>query len=82
MNYHAPTKQFTTSIHDLDSATHSLLYAIKQIRLASGLDPKGYHYDGIMEAPHFAENSILRAAKYLGIDLGATCEGKLDVSEY
>lgn len=82
MNYHAPTKQFTICYDSIDSTTHRLLYAIKHIRLASGLDPKGYSYDGIMKSPHFAENSILRAAKHIGIDLGSTEEGKLDVSEY
>lgn len=81
MKYHAPTKQFTVSSDSLDRASRSLLRAIKHIRLASDLDPKGYTKPGLMDSPQFAENGILRAARELGIDLGAYSEGELDVSD-
>jgi hypothetical protein len=82
MNYHAPTKQFTIHMGDLERASHDLLWAIKNIRLASNLDPKGYKREGPLENPQFAEIAILKAAKNMGIDLGADREGKLDVSEH
>lgn len=81
MKYHAPTNQFTVSPDALQSASHSLLWAIKHIRQGHDLDLKGYRIDGPMTDPHFAESGILSAAKELGIDLGADRLGKLDVSQ-
>lgn len=81
MKYHAPTKQFTVSADSLDRASRSLLWAIKNLREASNLDPKGYEKTGCMESPQFAETAILDAARDLGIDLGAERCGKLDVSD-
>jgi hypothetical protein len=80
MKYHAPTNQFTFSSNDLQRACHSLRWAIKNIREASGLDPKGYKGEGELECPQFAEAGILDAARDLGIDLGANRPGVLDVS--
>lgn len=81
MTYHAPTNQFTVSPRDLQSAAHSLRWAIKHIRLGHKLDPKGYKNEGPMGDPEFAEAGILDAARKLGIDLGADREGQLDVSD-
>jgi hypothetical protein len=80
MKYHAPTKQFTVSEDSLDRASRSLLWAIKHIRLGHNLDTKGYEEPGPMGDPQFAEAGILDAARDLGIDLGATRPGRLDVS--
>lgn len=82
MKYHAPTNQFTVSPRDLQMAAHSLLWAIKHIRQASGRSLRGGKEDpGQMEDPDFAESGILDAARNLGIDLGADRPGKLDVSD-
>jgi hypothetical protein len=80
MKYHAPTNQFTVSAQDLEAATRSLKWAIKHIRLANCMDPKGYERPGPMDDAEFAESGILGAAKHLGIDLGADRPGILDVS--
>ena len=81
MNYHAPSNQFTVSPDDLQSAAHSLRWAIKHIREGHNLDPKGYDRSGPMDNPEFAESGILDAARALGIDLGARRPGQLDVSK-
>ena len=80
MQYHAPTNQFTITADDLRRASHSLRWAIKNIREGHKLDPKGYKREGPMDCPEFAESGILDAARALGIDLGADRPGKLDVS--
>jgi hypothetical protein len=85
MQYHGPTNQFTVTPNDLQRAYYSLRWAIKNIREASKLDPKGYQrtgpITGPMEAPYFAEKGILDAARELGINLGANRPGELDVSD-
>jgi hypothetical protein len=80
MQYHAPTNQFTVTADDLQRASHSLRWAINHIRKGSGLDPKGYKRPGPMDDAEFAEYGILKAARELGIDLGAKSPGELYVS--
>ena len=80
MKYHAPSRQFTVKLSDIEQACHLLRWSIRSIRLQAGLEPKGYTKEGPMEAPQFAESGILRAARALGIDLGSENEGELDVS--
>jgi len=80
MKYHAPTNKFTVSQDDLQRAAHSLRWAIKHIRIGSGLDPKGYKRSGPMDDPEFAESGILDAARALGIDLGSERPGEIDVN--
>jgi hypothetical protein len=82
MNYHAPTNQFTVSAVELARGSRRLRDAIKNIRKGAGLDLKGYNYlkrEG--DWAEYAEDSILSAARDLGIDLGADRPGKLDVSD-
>ena len=81
MKYHAPTKQFTVTSDALESASRSMLWAIKHIREGHDLDTRGYKKEGAMEHPQFAEHAILDAAMDLGIDLGADRDGVLDVSQ-
>lgn len=81
MLYHAPTNQFTIDAEALKRSASLMRYAIKKIRLGSGIDPKGY--DNIkreIDAAEYAESAILDAAKALGIHLGADRAGQLDVS--
>lgn len=80
MKYHAPTKQFTVSLSDIEQASRLFRYSIKHIRSMANLDPRGFEHHGPMEPPHFAESAILRAAFMLGIDLGSTNYGEIDVS--
>lgn len=80
MTFHAPTGKFTVDADELKRASNSLLWAISHIRAGHKLDPKGYSITGPMVDPHFAEAGILDAARDLGIDLGASRPGKLDVS--
>ena len=81
MKYHAPTKQFTVSQADLEMAAMSMKHAIKSVRELAGLPPEPHKTETFMQAPQFAEQSILDAAKYLGIDLGTDRHGRLDVRD-
>lgn len=81
MKYHAPTGQFTISHKDLDHAASSLLAAIKGIREIGERPLTKYKLEGPLEAPEFAQQRIIDAAKSLGIDLGSDWGNELDVSE-
>lgn len=81
LNYHAPTKQFTFPLRTLEGAAMSLRYAIKHIRLLAGL-PLTPHQEAVpMGDAQFAEKALLDLAADLGIDLGTTRPGKLDVAD-
>ena len=60
-------------------AAGNLLAAIHYFRKAAGLPLEGGDNDSNKDT---CEYCILNAAKDLGIDLGTTRPGKLDVSEY
>ncbi len=80
MRFHAPTKQFTVSLDQIQSCTDNLQFAIKKIRQAAGLPLDGNAYQGAaMDDACHAEQAILNACQALGIDLGATRAGQLDV---
>lgn len=81
MNYHAPTNQFTIHADELMRASTKLLYVIRNIRDGANIDRKGYDYlKRASDWAEYAEDSVLSAARDLGIDLGADRSGKLDVS--
>lgn len=81
MKYHAETNRFTVAADDLQSASQAMRWAIRKIRLASGLSTKGYRRPGQMDDAELAESAVLDAASCLGIDLGAYTAGRLDVSD-
>jgi len=81
MKYHAPTKAFTVTADALDGAAMALRYAIKNIREQAGLPLEPHDTEHAMDFPQFAEQGIIDAAGYLGIDLGAKRHGKLDVRD-
>jgi hypothetical protein len=82
MNYHAPTSQFTVSAEALARASTKFRYAIKNIRTGANLDLAGYDWTKTSTPwAEYAEDAILNAARDLGIDLGASNPGKLDVSD-
>jgi len=81
MKYHAPTNQFTISAEEMKIASLKLLHVIKNIRDGARLDRTGYdNLTRESDWAEYAEMSILDAARLLGINLGARCPGKLDVS--
>lgn len=81
MEFHAPTGRFTLSQDNLRLASLGLLDAIRQVRRLSGMPLSPYRIEGSMQAPQFAEQSILDAASTLGIDLGAKRFGQLHLDE-
>lgn len=82
MQYHASSKQFTVSLDDIQMCAGNMRFAIKMIRLSAGLPLEGAPQSGgfMSEACH-AETAILAACKTIGIDLGATRAGELDVRD-
>jgi hypothetical protein len=82
MNYHAPTNQFTISAEALARASVKLRHAIRKIRPGANFDLAGYDWAKARTPwAEYAEDAILNAARDLGIDLGASNPGKLDVSD-
>ena len=79
MQYHAPSKQFTVSLDNLQSSAGCMRVALKMIRLSAGLSLDGGERQGPMTSACHAEQAILDASRMLGIDLGATRAGLLDV---
>ena len=79
MKYHAPTKCFVLSPADIEQAARGLLNAIKHIRLQAELPLEPYAPANPMQSPQFAEQGIIDAALSLGIDLGSSRYGALDV---
>ena len=81
MNYHAPTNQFTIDQKSMQRASYLFLHAISKIRKQSDLSLSGYDaWNRVSDNAEYAEGDILDAAKELGIDLGATRPGKLNVT--
>lgn len=79
MRYHAPSKQFTVSPDQLQSCAANLLFAIKKIRQVAGLPLAGGERPAAMTEACHAEQAVIEAAHSIGIDLGATRAGVLDV---
>lgn len=81
MKYHAPTKSLTVSVDALEGAALALRYAIRNVRKQAGLPLEPYKGDVIMGPAQHAEAGILDAARCVGIDLGASRWGELDVRD-
>ena len=81
MRYHAETKKFLIDAADLEFASLSFLYAIKHIRLASGLPLDKYKQDGPLTEPDYAMRAIIETADRLGIEMGARWGNELDVRD-
>lgn len=79
MHYHAPSKQFTISLENLQNSANILRFAIKMIRQSADLPLEGGDREGAMTNSCHAEQAILDASRMLGIDLGATRTGQLNV---
>lgn len=80
MRYHAPTDRFTLDQRSFMAVAISLRYAIKHIRQQAGLPLTPHKHDGGMGSAQHAEKALLDVAEEMGIDLGATRPGMLDVT--
>jgi hypothetical protein len=73
MMYHAPTGRLALPVEDLKRSSHHLLWALKNIREASGLPLDRYTREhGPLTPADFAQIAVIEAAEVLGIDLGVT----------
>ncbi len=81
MKYHAPSGQYVISQKTIEYVSHSFLAAIRHIREISGRPLTKYKVDGPLEAPEFAQQRLIDAAKSIGIDLGSEWGNELDVSD-
>jgi len=67
-------------IKDVQRAAHSIRYTIAHIRKLAKMPLRGFkHQSGPMTDSEFAESALLDLAKELGIEIGATRYGELDV---
>lgn len=82
MDYHAPTKKFVLNIRDIESATYSFIYALRNIRQSNGLPLTKYERDVVLTEADHAQKGIIDGAKYIGIDLGANWGNELDLTEF
>lgn len=89
MQYNPKNKALSVSVKDADRAASYLLAAIHYFRESHGLPREGLTPDQLTKRPALpmpsgdtCEYCILGAADALGIDLGATRPGQLDVREY
>ena len=80
MKYNPQTKTLSIDIKDADAATAYLKSAIHYLRTTGG-HPTAGNVEVIGPAST-GEYCIINAAQALGIDLGATCPGKLDVTDF
>ncbi len=81
MRYSAKAKQFTLEVKDFEFISMNLLYAIKQIRLVTGLPMDRYKQDGPLERQDYAMRAIIEIGNLLDIDLGSQWGNELDVRE-
>lgn len=81
MQYHAPTRQFIVPTSTFHAVSLHLRYAIQHIRRSAGLPLTPHKPEGPLGEAQFAEIALLSAAQEIGIDLGASQPGRLDVSE-
>jgi len=79
MTFDPKDKTLKITTEEAQSAAANLLAAIHYFRKIAGLPLEGGESNAETDA---CEYCILGAAKNLGIDLGATRPGKLDVREY
>ena len=80
MQYNPNTKALSITVKEADAAASYLLAAIHYFRTSHGLP-----LEGSASTPpkgDTCEYCILNAAQALGIDLGATRPGVLDVRKY
>lgn len=79
MTFDPRDKTLKISTEDLSSGGRDLLSAIHYFRKSAGLPLEGGKNDSSKDT---CEYCILKAAKHIGIDLGATRPGELDVRKY
>lgn len=79
MMFDPKDKTLKISAEDAANAGNTLLAAIHYFRESAGLPIEGGKSDSAKDT---CEYCILSAAQQLGIDLGSTRPGKLDVREY
>lgn len=79
MRYHAPSKQFTICVDQLHNHAASMRFVIRKIREIANFPLEGGDRPVQMTAACHAEQAILDSCMMIGIDLGATRAGQLDV---
>lgn len=81
MKYSAVHNALIITPDDLQRAAHTLRYAIKAHRKVHKLPLTRMKYPLAVDDRYMVEQCILDTAKHLGIDLGVSSAGELDVSE-
>jgi hypothetical protein len=79
MKYDPLKNKIIITTEEAKMAAGCLMYALRNIREASGLPLDKYEKQGLLEPVDHAQRGILEAAKYLGMDLGAEWGNDLDL---
>lgn len=79
MTYNPKTNTLRVRPEDMQRAYDSLMWSLKNIRLAAGLPLDRYDRPGPLEAVDFAQKGILEAAEALGIEIDGRWGNELDL---
>mgnify|MGYP000001356615 CR=1 FL=1 len=82
MEFHAPTGEFTVSHQKMEHASYLFLHAMAKIRKLNNLPLVPYEREGLLQDVDHAQNSIIEAARALGINLGAQWCHELDLTKF
>lgn len=81
LRYHAPTKCFVIDPKAMEMLALEIRYAIKTAREMGGRPLEPHKVDGPMSDADHLEKCLIDMADRMGIDLGCTWPGQLDLRE-
>jgi hypothetical protein len=79
MTYDPKTKTLRVRPEDMERAYGSLMWSLKNIRIAAGKPLDKYDKPGPLEPADFAMKGIIDAAEALGIEMDARWGNELDL---
>lgn len=81
MKYDPINKKISITPEEAQTATYSLLYAMRNIRQLAGLPLEPYKQDGPLKPEDHAQKGIIDAAKQLGFELGPEWGNQYDLRD-
>lgn len=79
--YHAPTDRFVADPQSLKHAADDIRHAMRLARELGGKPLEPHKRKGVMTASDHLERTLIDLASSMGIDLGCTWPGQLDLRE-
>jgi hypothetical protein len=81
MRYHAPTKCFVIERQSMELLAMQLRYAMQGVRELGGFPLEPHKRDSCMTRACHVEKALIDLADRLGIDLGGTRPGQIDLRD-